>query len=336
MRQMTLISLAAMTLLVSILCGENKPAAKNLDVVQTITGGGEGGWDYITVDSDASRAYVARSTRAMVLSLSEGKLLGEVADLSGAHGVALVQALNLGFATSGKDGLVHVFDLKTLKTLQKIKVGTKPDAILFDSASGKVFVFNHGSGDVSIIDPAKLDVAPVLLTIGGTLEFGVSDNAGRVYVNVEDKAEVVAIDSKEAKVVARWSVAPGAEPTGLAMDIAHRRLFVGCSNSKMIVLDADSGKVLADVPVGLGVDGVAFDAKLGLAVSANGKDGTATVVGEVSPGKFEALQTITTSKGAKTIAVDPARHRFYLPCNLPAKTGKGDFGLVVIGQPAEK
>lgn len=336
MRPATKFFLATMIVLTLGLGGCSAPVANDLAVVQTIPGGGEGGWDYITVDSAGSRAYIGRSTRVMVMGLNERRLLGEVAEVSGAHGVALAPDLNLGFATSGKDGTVNVFDLKTLGTLRKIKAGQKPDAILFDPASRKVFAFNHGGGNVTIIDPAKLDAPPIMLPVGGTLEFAVADGAGRVFVNVEDTSEVVAIDSRQAKVVARWSVKPGAEPTGLAIDPAHRRLFVGCSNQKMIVLDADSGKLLADVPVGLGVDGVAYDSHLNVALSANGRDGTAIVVGEVSPAHFAAVQTIATVKGARTVAVDPARHRFLLPCSMPAQSGKNEFGLLVVGRQAEK
>jgi DNA-binding beta-propeller fold protein YncE len=337
MRLATWISLAAMIVLAGHLVGGcNAPAAKDLEVVRMLPGGGDGGWDYITVDPAAARAYVARSTRVMVLSLHDGGLLGEVADVSGAHGVALAPALNLGFATAGRDGAINVFDLKTFATLRKIKAGQRPDAILFDDASGKVFAFNHGSGDVTIIDAANLDAPPTVLPVGGTLEFGVADGAGRVYVNIEDKSEVAVIDSRGAKVVARWSVAPGAEPTGLAIDPARGRLFVGCSNRKMIILDARTGKMLADVPVGSGVDGVAFDAHLRVAVSANGRDGTATTVAEVSPGRFAPIQTITTAKGARTVAADPDKHRFYLPCTPPAQSGKGSFGLLVIARPGEK
>lgn len=338
MRQATWISVAAMIIAALTLGGCTSPAAKDLAVVRIISGGGEGGWDYITIDSAAGRAYVARSTRVMVLSLGDGGLLGELADVPGAHGVALVPELNLGFATAGKDGTVVVFDIKKLAALRKIKAGEKPDAILFDPASRKVFVFNHGSGDVTVIDPANLDAAPITLPVGGVLEFGVTDGAGRVYVNVEDRSEVAVIDSKQLKVVARWPVNPGTEPTGLAINPALRRLFVGCSNRKMIVLDAENGKVLADVPVGAGVDGVAFDARLGVALSANGRDGTATVVGQDASGKFAALQTVPTAKGARTIAADPAKHRFYLPFSQQVKNDntKSEFGLLVVGRATER
>lgn len=341
MRLVMRIILAALIVVTGVLGGCASPAAKDLQVVRTIPLGGEGGWDCITVDSAAGRAYIARSTRVMVVDLAEGRLAGELTGVSGAHGVALVPDLNLGFATSGKDGMVIVFELKTLAPIRKIKAGEKPDIILFDPSCRKVFALNHGSGDITVIDPANLGAAPATIAVGGALEFGAVDGKGRLYVNVEDKSEVVAIDIKQGKVIAHWPVGPGEEPTGLDIDPQHRRLFVGCSNRKMIVLDADSGKVLADVPVGSGVDGVAFDAHLGVVVVPNGRDGTATVVRAFAPFAastypvylpFEAVQTIPTAKSARTIAVDPTKHRFYLPCTQPADGTKGAFGIIVVGQ----
>jgi DNA-binding beta-propeller fold protein YncE len=278
----------------------------------------------------------------MVFDVDTGKLLGEVGDVSGAHGVAVVPELNKGYATAGKDGAVIVFDLKTLKTLHKIvQVGEKPDAILYDGVSRKIFAFNHGSGDVFVEEPAAPPDKRMLrprepLVVGGVLEFGVTDGAGRVFVNVEDKNEVVEIDSRQEKVTARWPVAPGEGPTGLAIDPAHHRLFVGCSNQKMVILDAEKGTVLATVPVGNGVDGVAYDSHLGLVVTSNGRDGTLTAVREAPDGRFAVVQTLTTIKGARTIADDPKAHRFYLPCLLPHENEKPSFGLLVVGSAAEK
>lgn len=289
-------------------------------------------------------AYVARATRFMVFDVEQGKVAGEIPGTAGAHGVALAPALNLGFATAAKDffptgngreGTLHVFDTRTLKTVRKIKAGEKPDAILFDPASRRIFAFNGDGGTVTIVDPAALDKEPATLAIGGKLEGGVADGAGRVYVNVEDKSEVVAIDSKEQKVLARWSLAPGEEPSGLAIDVAHRRLFSGCGNQKMVILDADSGKGLGAVAIGPGADGVAFDPALGVAVSSNGGDGTMTVVREGPAGQFKVVQTVKTAKGAKTIAVDLKTHRFYTPCNVQSEGGKADFSLLVVGQASQ-
>ena len=335
---MTYIILAILTvslLACQGLAGEPAAPAKTaveLRVLATHLVGGGGGWDYIQVDPAARRFYIARASRVMILDADQGKLLGEVADIAGAHGVALVPQRNEGFATNGKSESVSVFDLKTFKMLRKIKAGQKPDAILYDPASEKIFACNGNSGDVSIVDPAALDKQPANLAVGGKLEFAVADGAGHVYVNVEDKNEVVAIDSKKGTVLAHWSITPGEAPTGLAMDVAHRRLFVGCSNQKMVVLDAEEGKVIGVAPIGRGVDGVAFDPQLQVAVSANGSDGTISVVREEPGIGYIVAQTLKTCKGARTIAVDPATHRFVLPCIVPAKDGDGSFGVVVVGQ----
>ena len=308
--------------------------AGELAVLGSIPGDGNGGWDCLTVDPEGKRVYVARATRVMVFDTEKGKLLGEVADIPGAHGVALVPQRNLGFATCGRERKIAVFDLKTLKVLQKVKAGQNPDVIIYDPASQKVYAFNGRSGDITIVDPAALDKEPVTLSVGGKLEFGVADGAGHVYVNVEDKGEVVVIDTKEQKVAARWPVAPGEEPTGLDMDVVRRRLFVGCSNQKMVILDANTGKVLASPAVGAGVDGAAFDPQLGLAMTANGKDGTLTAVREGPDGQFAVVQTLKTVKGARTIAADTKTHRIYLACNLPAEGGgEAKFGLLIVGVP---
>jgi DNA-binding beta-propeller fold protein YncE len=275
--------------------------------------------------------YVARASRVEVFDADSGALVGSVPGVNGAHGVALLSDGSAGFATAGKDGTVIRFDAKTLQPTATIKVGNKPDAILYDPFSKCVFVFNHGGGDVSVLNPANPAAPVTTIAVGGTLEFGVADGAGRVYVNVEDKGELVAIDSKQMKVVARWPVAPGEEPSGLAMDVAHRRLFAGCANNKMVVLDADSGKQLAVLPIGAGVDGVAFDPTLNLAMSANGKDGTLTAVREVSPGKFEVVQTLPTAKSARTIAVGPKTGTVYLPCLVPGRNNMPTFGLLLVG-----
>jgi DNA-binding beta-propeller fold protein YncE len=301
-----------------------------LQVLKTVKVGGEGGWDYLTVDPDARRLYMSHATRVMVVDLDKGTLISEIADTPGVHGNALVPELNLGFTSNGKEGMLNVFDLKTLKTLRKIKAGQNPDSIIYDAASKKVMAFNGRSGNVTIVDPAALDKEPVSLAVGGKLETGVADGAGHVYVNVEDKNEIVAIDSKAGKVLAHWPLAPGEGPTGLALDREHHRLYSGCSNKMMVVLDADQGKVLATLPVGAGVDGVAFDPQLGLAASANGRDGTLTAVKEDPAGTFKVVQTLKTANGARTITSDPKTHQFYLPCNA-GTNGPSEFSALVVG-----
>ncbi|MCY2930837.1 MAG: YncE family protein [Planctomycetota bacterium] len=315
---------------------EKTPApAGPLQIVKTIEGGGDGQWDYVTVDPVGRRIYVARATRVMVFDADTGVLAGEVPGLKGAHGVALVPGGAIAFATSGLDNLVLAFDTKTLAVLHQIKAGQKPDAVCYDPASKKIFAFNGRSGEATVIDPAAPQSAPGTVAIGGKLEAGVSDEAGRVYVNVEDKAEVAVIDTKTMTVSARWPLAPGALPTGIALDAARGRLYVGCSNEKLVVLDVKSGKVLADLPIGPRVDGVAYDPTLQAALSTSGGDGTIAVVRETRPGTFAVTQTIKTVAGARTIGLDAKTHRFYVPANLPPKVegNKPVFGIYVVGVP---
>ncbi len=307
------------------------PVAAQLALLRTMPVGGTGGWDYICADSRGRRLYVPRGTHTQILDLDTGAVLGDIADTNGVHGVALAPEQGLGFTSNGKDGTVSVFDVKTFKVSKVIKVGLKPDPIMYDRASKHVLAINHGDGTVSVIDPAALDKEPVTITVGGTLEFAVGDGAGHVFVNVEDKDETVEIDSKENKVLAHWPVAPGKAPAGLAIDARNHRLFVGCGNETLVVLDSESGKVLGTAQVGKGVDGVVFDRRLGGALSSNGKDGTISVVKETSPGKFETVQTVKTIKGAKTIGLDTQKHVAVLPCKVPDGKGGETFGIIVVG-----
>jgi YVTN family beta-propeller protein len=271
--------------------------------------GGEGGWDYLTLDGAARRLFIARSTRVMVVDADSGKLLSEIPDTPGVHGVALVPALNRGFISNGREGTVSVFDLETLKVSRKIKVGENPDAILYDPSTKRVFVFNGRSHDASVIE-AETEKVVGTIPLSGKPEFGVSDGQGRVYVNIEDKGELALLDPGGMKVKATWPLAPCEEPTGLALDRANHRLFSGCSNKLMAIVDGDSGKLLTTLPIGDGVDGVAFDPESSLAFSSNG-EGTVTVVKEESPQKFSVLETVPTVAGARTITLDPKSHQVY-------------------------
>lgn len=301
-----------------------------LHILKTFAIGGETRWDYITLDTEARRLYVPQSSRVVVLDADKGTLLGEVIDTPGVHGVALVADLHLGFSSNGKNNTVSVFDTRTFKTVKTIKAGQKPDAILYDSCSKRVLVMNGNSGDVTVIDPVQLDVLPPTIEVGGKLEYAVADGAGRVYVNVQDKNELVAINTETMNVIAHWPLAPGTEPTGLALDQVNRRLIIGCSNEKMVILDADTGKVAGTAPIGKGVDGAAWDARNKMALSANGRDGTLTVVQEDNPGHYAALKTITTLKGARTLVVDEPTGKVYLPCVVD--TDKKTFGVLVLGR----
>jgi DNA-binding beta-propeller fold protein YncE len=304
-------------------------------VLRTFEVGGSGKWDYLTADPESRRLYVTQGSRVVVLDADRGTKLGEIAETAGAHGVALSPQGEVGFISNGADNTISVFDPKTLKTARRIKAGEKPDSIIYDPASRKILAFCGRSGEVAIVDPAALDQAPLMLPVGGKLETGVTDGAGRVYVNVEDKHEIVVIDSKQPKVIAHWPLGEGKRPTGLAIDVARHRLFSGCSNKKMIVLDANQGRVLATLPIGGGVDGVAFDPQLNLAMSADGDDGTLTAVREEPAGSFKVLQTLATAKSAKTITVDPKTHHVFLPCEI-GKEKSGRFSVLVVGATSER
>jgi len=284
-------------------------SAPGYHIVGTWKLGGEGGWDYLKVDSDAHRLYIARATRVMVIDTESGKPVGEISDTPGVHGVALVPDIGKGFASNGREDTVSVFDLQSLKTLTKIKVGNRPDAIWYDPASKRVFTFNAGSQDATAIDAEKGAVAGTV-PLGGKPEFAASDGKGTVYVNIEDKNQLVAFDATQLKEKQRWPLAGCDEPSGLAMDQKNRRLFVGCGNKVMPVVDADSGKILATLPIGGGVDATAFDDQAGLAFASCG-EGVLTVVREESPGKFSVAETVNTQRGARTMALDAKTHKVF-------------------------
>ena len=274
--------------------------------------GGEGGWDYLTFDPQSRRLYVTRTDRVQVIDGDKGMLLGEVHGLEGGHGVALAPELNRGFASSGKSGSVIMFDLQTLAPVGgPIPVGRKPDAIIYDPATKHVFAFNGDSKDASVIDAATAKVVATI-PLGGGPEFAAVDGQGGLFVNLEDEGLTLAIDTQKNAVAQRWPLAPGEGPSGLAMDPARHRLFAGCHNAQMAVLDAASGKVLATPPIGKGVDACAFDPGTGLAFASCG-DGTLTVVREdpAKPGAFIA-EKINTQRGARTMALDPKTHAVYL------------------------
>jgi hypothetical protein len=278
-------------------------------VVKQIKLGGDGRWDYIAVDTAANRLFIARQDRVMVVDPDNGKLLGEVRGLDGAHGVALDYATNHGFATSGRDSSVVMFDLKTLKVLGRTRAADDADAILYDPASKQVFTFNGDANSSTVIDPVS-GQAVGSIALGGKPEFGVTAGNGKLYVNIEDRAEVVEIDAAARKVIRRWSLAPCTEPTGLAIDRVHHRLFSGCHNKMMAISDVARGRVITTVPIGGGVDGDGFDAASGLAFSSNG-EGTLTAVHEDSPTKFRPVSTVPTQRGARTMALDPRTHRIF-------------------------
>lgn len=279
-------------------------------VVGRISLPGEGGWDYLSVDTAAHRLYVSRGTHIAVIDLDHDSIVGDIPNTNGVHGVAFVRDLNRGFTSNGRDTTVTIFDLKTLAQVSVVKVtGRNPDAIMYDPLSRRVFTFNGGGANATAIDPQTGTVVGTL-DLGGKPEAAVADGRGHIYVNIEDKSELVAFDPKTLKVQGRWSLAPCEEPSGLAMDRKTRRLFSVCSNGLMAVVDPDRGKVLKTLPIGNGVDGAAFDATSGLAVSSNG-EGSMTFVHEESPDSFRVVATVPTQRGGRTIALDERTHRLY-------------------------
>ena len=279
-------------------------------VVKKVKVGGEGFWDYLNVDSDARRLYISRGTHVMVLDADSLNPVGDVPNTQGVHGIALAPELGRGFTSNGRANTVTIFDLKSLKVLGEVKTGQNPDAIVYDPASRRVFTFNGRSGDSTAIDAASDTVAGTI-ALGGRPEFAAADGKGHVYANLEDKSMVVEIDTQKLTVESRWPLAPGEEPSGMAMDREHRRLFSGCHNKMMVVMDANNGKVVATPPIGEGVDANAFDPGTGLAFSSNG-DGTLTVVHQDSPDKYSVVENVQTQRGARTMALDLKTHNVYV------------------------
>lgn len=281
-------------------------AVSGYHVITTYKVGGDGGWDYLTADSDARRVYISRGTHVMVIDADSGKSVGDIVDTPGVHGIALAPEQGRGFTSNGREGTVSIFDIKTLATSGKVKVGENPDAILYDPATKRVFTFNGRSQDSTAIDAATGKVLGTI-KLDGKPEFAASDAKGMIYVNIEDKSELTAIDPNKLEVKAKWPLAPCTEPSGLSIDRKNRRLYVGCDNKMMAVVDADSGKVLATPAIGDGVDATSFDPETGLAFASCGADGVLTVVKEEAPGKFTA-ENVPTQRGARTLALDAKTH----------------------------
>jgi DNA-binding beta-propeller fold protein YncE len=308
-------------------------------LLKTIPVPGDGGWDYLAVDEAARRVYVSHGTQVEVLDADSGEVKGKVPDTPGVHGIALAPGLGRGFTSNGRANTVTIFDLKTLEKLGEVKTGRNPDSILYDPATRQVFAFNGGSASATVIDAAKGTVAGTI-EVGGRPEFAVSDGAGLVFVNIEDKDELLKIDARERKVLERWPLAPGKTPASLALDGRNRRLFVGCRNKLLAVVNADSGKVITTVPVGEGVDATAYDAEAGLVFSACG-DGTVTVVRQDGPDKYRVMETVKARPGSKTLALDAKTHRLFIPAAKykPGATPKarptmepGSFVVLIYGK----
>jgi len=279
-------------------------------ITHTYTLGGDGGWDYIVPDPPNHRLFIGRQNRVMVVDEDNGTLLGEVTGIQGAHGTALAEAAAHGFATSGNDQSVVMFDLKTFKVLGRIPAAEDADAIIYDRASNRVFTFNGDAHSSTVIDPE----AGTLITnipLGGKPEYGASAGDGKVYANLTDTSEVVEIDAKAATVSRRWPTAPCKQPVAMAIDTAHHRLFSGCRSGVMAMSDYQAGKVVATAPIGAGVDGVAFEPTSANAFASNA-DGTLTVIHQDAPDQYHVVENVQTAQGARNMGLDPTNHRLFL------------------------
>ena len=307
-------------------------------VSHTYVLGGDGSWDYIVPDPPNHRLFIGRQNRVMVVDEDSGTVLGEVAGIMGAHGTAVAAESGHGFATSGNDQSVVMFDLKTLSVLARIPAAEDADAIIYDGASNRVFTFNGDAHSSTVIDP-RAGTVITNLALGGKPEYGVSAGDGKVYANLTDISEIVEIDAKTATVVRRWSTAPCKQPVAMAIDTAHQRLFSGCRSGVMAVSDYRAGKVVATLPIGAGVDGAGFDPASGDAFASNA-DGTLTVIHQDAPDQYHVAQTVETPQGARNMGLDASNHRVFI---VSAKFGPapatgrgrgpvlpGTFSLMVI------
>src|SRR5947209_12465535 len=337
--------LAGVLLLGAAALAGSAAATAQYQLKQKFTIGGDGRWDYLTYDAAGKRLFISRATRVQVVDPEKGTVIAEIPDTPGVHGIALAQDLGKGFTSNGRESTVTVFDLKTLKETSRIKLegAENPDAILYDAASKRVFTFNGRSKNATAIDAAAGTVVGNI-PLDGKPEFAAADGKGMVYVNIEDKSELTSIDARKAAVVNTWKLEGCEEPSGLAMDQKTRRLFSGCHNKVMAIVNADTGKVVTTVPIGEGVDANAFDPGTNLAFSSNG-DGTLTVVREEPADKFSVVQNAETQKFARTMALDTDTHTVYLVTAdievTPAAAGEqrprrtmkpGSFTLLVMSQ----
>ncbi len=296
-------------------------AASAYRVTHTYTLGGEGSWDYIVPDPATHRLFIGRQNRVMVVDQNDGKLLGEVTGIQGAHGTAIASATGHGFATSGNDRTVVMFDLQTFKTLGRIPAAEDTDAIIFDPASNRVFTFNGDAHSSTVIDPGQ-GALITNIPLGGKPEYGASAGDGKVYANLTDTSEVVEIDAKSATVSRRWPTAPCRQPVAMAIDPAHHRLFSGCRSGLLAVSDYQTGRVVATVPIGQGVDGTGYDPAAG-DVFASNADGTLTVIHQDAPDRYRVVQTVPTPQFARNMGLDPTNHRIFI---VSAKFGAAPAG----------
>jgi DNA-binding beta-propeller fold protein YncE len=285
-------------------------ASEGFKVLSSIKIGGTGGWDYVAVDANANRVYASHGTLVEVVDTKAAKVVGQITQLHGVHGIAVAPEFGKGFITNGQSNSVTIFDLKTLAKVGEPQTGQNPDSVCFEPKTKRIFTFNGRSSDSTAIDPKTNEVIKSL-PLNGKPEECAADGAGKIYANLEDSSEIIEIDAAQPAVLRHASLAPCESPSGLAIDIKNKKLFAACSNKLMAVIDIPTLKVVATPPIGSGVDGAGFDPGLGLAFSSNGGDGTLSIVKEVN-GTYQTVDSVTTEKGARTMTVDSKNHRVYL------------------------
>jgi YVTN family beta-propeller protein len=300
-------------------------AADSYQITKKIPIPGQGSWDYLSVDEGARRLYVSHGTQVEVLDVDSGAIVGKIENTQGVHGIAIAPDLGRGFVSNGQSSTVTIFDLKTLKSIAEVSTGKKPDAIIYDPATSRVFAFNGGSNSATVIEGKDGKVAGTI-DLGGGPEFAAADGNGYVYNNLEDESLVLKINSRTLKVEQRWPTAPCSSPSSMAIDRDNRRLFLGCRSKVMAVMNADTGQVIATLPIGDHVDATAFDVETRLIFNSNG-EGTVTVIRQDSPDKYSVVETVKTLPRAKTSALDPKTHRLFL-----STAESGQFEVLVMGK----
>jgi len=337
---------AACLTLISLLVLAVAFAQSGYHQIRKISIPGDGSWDYLTTDPATGRVFVSHGNQVDVVDGAKGEVVGTITGLKLVHGIALAPEFNHGFISDGAANQVVMFDMKTLAKIGEVAAGMNPDGIIYDLASKRVFAFNGRSASATVVDAEKGTLAGTV-TLEGKPEFPAPDGKGHVFVNIEDKSEVMDIDAKGLTVAHKWPLAPCEEPSGMAMDTKTRRLFSGCDNKMMAVMDADTGKVVTTVPIGAGVDATWFDPETKYVLNSCGQDGVLTVIHEDSPDKYTVVENVTTAKGARTMALNPKTHTVYLAVAevqmLPPADGDakgrprrkvvpGTFGLLEFGR----
>jgi hypothetical protein len=345
-KSLTLLAIVAPLSLTIIFCAglfsraaAPSPSSSGYHVIKTVSVPGEEGWDYLAVDSDARRVYISHGSHVVAMNADTYAIEGDIPDTPGVHGIAVARDLGRGFTSNGRANTATIFDLKTLKTIGTVKTDSNPDAITYDAVTKRVFTFNGRGKNATAINAADGSVVGTL-ALGGKPEFAVADGKGSIFVNNEDTSEVIEINAQKLTETHRWPLAPCKSPSGLAMDLKTRRLFAGCDDKVMVVVNADTGKVITPVTIGDGVDANAFDPETNFVFASNG-DGTLTVVHEDSPDKFTVIDNVPTKKSARTMGLDLKTHNVFLPAadfDPPApgeRRGKmkaGSFVILVVGR----